>query len=118
MGIAGDWYSEQGSHMHLETDPSGGVTGTYTSALGRAAGTYPLVGRFDPLREAGRGTAIGWTVAWRNEDADAGSVTSWSGEYRAGDQERITAGWLLTRSADAPDSWESTMVGQDTFTRR
>jgi len=117
VGIAGDWYSELGSHMRLETDASGAVTGTYTSVLGRATGSYPLVGRFDPPRDAGHGTAVGWTVAWANEGADAGSVTAWSGQYQGQGVERISATWLLTRSATLPDAWESTMVGHDLFTR-
>ncbi|GAA2807859.1 avidin/streptavidin family protein [Kitasatospora paracochleata] len=117
MGIAGDWYSELGSHMRLDTDPSGAVTGTYTSALGRVSGAYPLVGRYDPPRKAAQGTALGWAVAWQNDSADAGSVTAWSGHYRGDGTERISATWLLTRSAEAPDTWESTVVGHDVFTR-
>jgi hypothetical protein len=118
MGIAGDWYSELGSHMRLDTDDSGGLTGSYTSAMGQATGGYPLVGRFDRPQQPDHGTAVGWTVAWHNERSDAGSVTSWSGQYQADGVERISATWLLTRSATAPDAWESTMVGHDLFTRQ
>ncbi|MEV4557821.1 avidin/streptavidin family protein [Kitasatospora sp. NPDC049285] len=118
MGITGDWYSELGSHMRLVAGPDGALTGTYLSATGRASGTYPLVGRIDPPRESGHGTAVGWAVAWQNENSDAGSVTAWSGQYQESEVERISATWLLTRSAEAPDAWESTVVGHDLFTRR
>lgn len=117
MNLAGDWYSELGSHMRLTTDPSGAITGTYTSAMGQASGQYPVVGRFDQPPQADHGTAVGWTVAWHNDQSDAGSVTSWSGQYQAEGTERISATWLLTRSAIAPDTWESTVVGHDLFTR-
>ncbi|MFJ1755921.1 avidin/streptavidin family protein [Kitasatospora sp. NPDC088134] len=118
MGITGDWYSELGSHMRLMAGPDGSLTGTYVSATGRASGRYPLVGRLAPPREAGHGTAVGWTVAWLNDSGDAGSVTSWSGQYQEGEVERISAAWLLTRSAEAPDAWESTVVGHDLFVRQ
>lgn len=117
MTIAGDWYNEFGSHMRLDTDPSGGITGMYVSAAGHASGRYVLVGRYDMPAGTGYSTALGWTVAWRNEDNDADSVTSWNGVYQDDGEERILATWLLTRSATAPDVWESTMVGQDVFTR-
>ncbi|WP_431677840.1 avidin/streptavidin family protein [Kitasatospora sp. KL5] len=117
MTIAGDWYNEFGSHMRLTADESGGLTGTYVSSAGHVAGPYDLTGRQDTPARPGHGTAVGWTVAWRNEQGDAGSVTSWSGQYLDGD-DTILATWLLTRSAAASDVWESTVVGQDVFTRR
>ncbi|MCD0486008.1 avidin/streptavidin family protein [Streptacidiphilus sp. ASG 303] len=120
MDISGDWYSRLGSRMHLETDPSGGVSGTYVSGTGHAVGPYPLVGRWDPLSSASQGTVLGWTVTWRNDRGDANSVTSWSGQYyddRGADGERICASWLLTTSAESVDAWRSTTVGQDVFTR-
>ncbi|WP_405013995.1 avidin/streptavidin family protein [Kitasatospora sp. NBC_01539] len=116
MTIAGDWYNEFGSHMHLTADPSGALTGTYESGAGHVAGPYELTGRHDGPVAPGRGAAVGWTVAWRNHGGDAGSVTSWSGQHLEEDG-TILATWLLTRSAAADDVWESTVVGQDVFTR-
>ncbi|MFJ5926022.1 avidin/streptavidin family protein [Kitasatospora sp. NPDC092948] len=118
MGITGDWYSELGSHMRLVAGPDGSLTGSYVSATGRASGAYPLVGRLVAPAQAGHGTAVGWTVAWHNDLGDAGSVTSWSGQYQQNGAEWISAAWLLTRSAEAPDDWESTVVGHDLFTRQ
>jgi hypothetical protein len=118
MSISGDWYNEIGSHMRITADPTGGVRGTYVSAAGHAVGTYPLVGRFDAAGVPEHGIPLGWTVAWRNGRTDAGSVTSWSGQYYEDGGERICATWLLTASATAANTWEATAVGQDVYTRR
>ncbi|MFE7857956.1 avidin/streptavidin family protein [Streptomyces sp. NPDC057403] len=117
MSISGDWYNEIGSHMRITTDPAGNVKGTYVSAAGHAIGTYPLVGRCEAAADPEHGTPLGWTVAWRNGRTDAGSVTSWSGQYYDDGDERICATWLLTASAAAANTWEATAVGQDVFTR-
>jgi hypothetical protein len=116
MSIAGDWYNEFGSHMHLTEDPSGGLTGTYVSGAGDAPGSYPLTGRRGVPAGSGVGTALGWTVAWQNEQGGAGSVTGWSGQYLP-DRETISATWLLTRPSVAEGVWESTVIGQDVFRR-
>ncbi|MFB7667733.1 avidin/streptavidin family protein [Kitasatospora sp. NPDC056138] len=116
MSIAGDWYNEFGSHMHLTADPSGGISGTYTSGAGHVAGQYELTGRCHASGQSGHGAAVGWTVAWHNQQSAPDSVTSWSGQYFE-DRERIFATWLLTRPSQAPDVWEATTVGQDVFTR-
>ena len=120
MSIAGDWYNELGSHMQVTVDPLGGITGTYVSATGHAAGPYTLVGRYDTPARDDLGTALGWTVAWRNESHDADSVTSWNGQYHHdGDgEERISTTWLLATAATAPDAWDATAVGQDVFSRQ
>ncbi|MEU6538510.1 avidin/streptavidin family protein [Streptomyces sp. NPDC047000] len=121
MTIGGDWYNEVGSHMTITADPTGGIRGGYVSAKGHAMGTYPLVGRYDTAALADHGTTVGWTVAWHNAGTDAGSVTSWSGQYYGdgdgGGGERICVTWLLTASANAANTWEATAVGQDVFTR-
>ncbi|MDH6126357.1 avidin/streptavidin family protein [Kitasatospora sp. GP82] len=116
MSIAGDWYNEFGSHMHLTAEPSGGISGTYTSGTGHAVGRYVVTGRYHASGQTGQGAAVGWTVAWHNQQSDAGSVTSWTGQYFE-NEERILATWLLTRPATAADVWEATTVGQDVFTR-
>ncbi|MFB7186452.1 avidin/streptavidin family protein [Streptomyces sp. NPDC056230] len=103
--------------MRLELDPLGTVSGEYVTAVGHAPGTYLLTGRHDGPTSLGQGVALGWTVAWRNEHGNVGSVTSWSGQFLA-DPERILTTWLLTRSAVPAQTWESTAVGQDVFTRQ
>ncbi|MFH8773671.1 avidin/streptavidin family protein [Streptomyces sp. NPDC017958] len=116
MPIDGEWYNEFGSKLHLEVDQEGTVSGRYVTAVGHAPGTYLLTGRHDGPTSPGNGIALGWTVAWRNEQGNVGSVTSWSGQFFA-DPERILSTWLLTRSAMV-EAWESTVVGQDVFTRQ
>ncbi|MEV0740218.1 avidin/streptavidin family protein [Streptomyces sp. NPDC050549] len=117
MSISGDWYNEFGSHLRITADPNGSIRGTYISATGHAVGTYPLVGRYDTAAVPGHGTPLGWAVAWRNGRTDAGSVTSWSGQYYEDGGEKIYVTWLLTASAIATSAWEATSVGQDVFTR-
>jgi len=117
MGISGDWYNGIGSQMRITADPTGCIRGTYVSAAGHAVGTYPLVGRCEVAAVPDHGTPLGWTVAWRNGRTDAGSVTSWSGQYYDDGGERICATWLLTASTTAANTWEATAVGQDVFTR-
>jgi hypothetical protein len=119
MAIGGDWYNEAGSHMRITAGPDGGIRGGYVSVKGHARGTYPLVGRYDTAALPDHGTTVGWTVAWHNDRTDAGSVTSWSGQYYGGDgeAERICVTWLLTASANPANTWEATAVGQDVFTR-
>ncbi|MFI6402294.1 avidin/streptavidin family protein [Streptomyces sp. NPDC050548] len=117
MSISGDWYNEFGSHLRITADPNGSIRGTYISATGHAVGAYPLVGRYDTAAVADHGTPLGWTVAWRNGRTDAGSVTSWNGQYHEDGGERIYVTWLLTASAIAANAWEATAVGQDVFTR-
>ncbi|MEV4612461.1 avidin/streptavidin family protein [Kitasatospora sp. NPDC049258] len=117
MSIAGDWYNQFGSHMQLAVEPSGSVSGVYTSGTGHVVGSFEIAGRCRPAGRPELGSAVGWTVAWHNQETDEGSVTSWSGQYFEREQ-RIAAMWLLTRPASTADAWEATMVGQDVFTRQ
>lgn len=117
QGLAGTWFNELGSTMVLTVDPSGGLSGTYNSAVGNAENEYPLVGRFDSAPVSGNGTALGWAVAWRNSFRNAHSTTTWSGQYFGGANEHIDTQWLLTSGTTAADEWKSTLVGRDVFTR-
>ncbi|KUN80527.1 hypothetical protein AQJ66_25600 [Streptomyces bungoensis] len=117
MSIDGEWYNEFGSQLRFEADQEGTVSGAYVTAVGHAPGTYLLTGRHVGPTGPGHGMALGWTVAWRNDHGDLGSVSSWSGQFMAG-PERILTTWLLTRSAATTETWESTVVGQDVFTRQ
>ncbi|MFB7663225.1 avidin/streptavidin family protein [Kitasatospora sp. NPDC056138] len=117
-GITGTWYNELGSTLVVTASADGGLTGTYNSAVGNAQNTYALTGRFDSAPATdGSGTALGWSVAWRNDFRDAHSATTWSGQYFGGAQERIDTQWLLTSGTTAANEWQSTLVGHDVFTR-
>ncbi|KAJ7081175.1 Tamavidin2, avidin-like biotin-binding proteins from an edible mushroom [Mycena belliarum] len=115
MGLAGDWYNELGSHMTLVVDGDGGLSGTYCSPVGDATGDHVLAGRYDTDPPSGEGTTVGWAVSWSD---DASSTTAWGGQYFDDDSgERIITNWLLTSSTTADSVWESTNIGNDTFTR-
>jgi hypothetical protein len=121
--ISGTWYNQLGSIMTLTTDGDGGLSGTYESAVGEAADSYILAGRYDADPPSdGSGTSIGWAVSFRNDELNAHSTATWSGQYFAESDddtipERILTHWLLTSSTVPDDVWKSTNVGSDTFTR-
>lgn len=117
MAIGGKWYNELGSWMVLQLGADGrSLTGTYHSAVGQAVEEYVLTGRLDG--NAGASTGLGWVVSWQNQQLNAHSVTTWSGQYRIVDgQEFITTTWLLTREGNPNEDWESTLVGKDVFSR-
>jgi hypothetical protein len=117
MSINGIWYNELGSRMELQVLQDGNVTGAYESKVGDVVGRYRLDGRVHTAPLPGEGQAIAWTVAWQNSRQDAHSVTAWSGQYQEADEASISALWLLTMETPPPDSWESTLAGEDVFTR-
>lgn len=116
-GITGTWYNQLGSTLIVTATEDGGLTGTYESAVGNAQNRYVLTGRYDTAPTGGSGTALGWTVGWRNEYRDAHSATTWSGQFFGGDKARITTQWLLTSGTTEANEWQSTMVGHDLFGR-
>lgn len=119
MPVDGDWYNELGSKMSI-MPLSGGARefrGFYDSKVGDASGQYELLGRLGESEKATYGTPLGWTVVWSNGANDAFAATVWSGQYLQGEDEKILTTWLLTRSTDAGEAWEATVVGQDVFRR-
>ncbi|MFB7181112.1 avidin/streptavidin family protein [Streptomyces sp. NPDC056257] len=116
-GITGTWYNQLGSTFIVTANADGGLTGTYESAVGNAESRYVLTGRYDAAAADGTGTALGWTVAWKNNYRNAHSATTWSGQYVGGAEAKINTQWLLTSGTTAADAWKSTLVGHDTFTK-
>jgi Avidin family len=116
MNIDGEWFNEYGSVAILTSDGKGGLTGTYESTVGDAKGTYALTGRYIPTEAAGAGIALGWAVSWHNQYQNAHSVTTWCGQLLDFFQ-RIPTTWLLGKETTPLELWESTVVGQDAFTR-
>jgi hypothetical protein len=93
------------------------VRGTYCTAVGGAKGPYALGGRrvSAPSRQ---GEAVGFVVAWTNDEWSSQSATTWSGQYQVvGGAEVLHTTWLLTRETDPAEDWQSSFVGQDVFTR-
>lgn len=114
MGLAGTWYNELGSPMEITVNGSL-LTGTYRSGVG-AEGTYSLTGAFDANPLANKSQSLGFVVAWQNAESNYHSTTSWSGRYlQTATGEMLATFWLLT--AEQPDQWEGTLIGEDTFTR-
>jgi hypothetical protein len=116
MDINGNWYNEYGSVAILTADGNGGLTGTYQSTVGDAKGTYPLSGRYLSTEQSGHGIALGWSVSWSNQYQNACSVTAWCGQLFDYFQ-RMTTTWLLSSETTPLELWQSTLVGQDVFTR-
>nr|6GMI_A Chain A, Streptavidin [Streptomyces avidinii] len=140
-GITGTWYNQLGSTFIVTAGADGALTGTYESAVGNAESRYVLTGRYDSAPATdGSGTALGWTVAWKNNYRNAHSATTWSGQYVGGAEARINTQWLLTVGTTSPlsealtkanspaeaykasrgagaNAWASTLVGHDTFTK-
>ncbi|KDR68308.1 hypothetical protein GALMADRAFT_78940 [Galerina marginata CBS 339.88] len=121
--LSGDWHNQLGSKVHFIADADGGITGKYHSAVGKVEDFYILIGRFDTNPPENEGVSVGWTVTWRNvvdgKENNRHSTTTWSGQYfdTTSGVERIVTNWLLTRSTEAKDIWDSTNVGNDTFVR-
>ncbi|KAF7297533.1 Streptavidin [Mycena indigotica] len=116
--LTGTWHNELASVMHLKADGRGGLSGSYNSAVGNAQDNYVLTGRYDTTPPTGEGVALGWIVAWKNNELDAHSAAGWSGQFYAGASELediILTQWLLTTSTAPADNWESTQVGTDLF---
>nr|BAD91041.1 synthetic FSAKIT-EGFP [synthetic construct] len=117
-GITGTWYNQLGSTFIVTAGADGALTGTYESAVGNAESRYVLTGRYDSAPATdGSGTALGWTVAWKNNYRNAHSATTWSGQYVGGAEARINTQWLLTSGTTEANAWKSTLVGHDTFTK-
>jgi hypothetical protein len=117
VGVEGTWHNQLGSSMTLEVKGNE-LHGIYETAVGNAKGKYSLYGArvSDP---SSPGEALAFVVAWLNDEAGISqSVTAWSGQWQEVDgEEFIDTTWLLTREADRPEEWESTLVGKDVFTR-
>ena len=129
--LNGEWFNELGSNMTLTAVETGSLKGIYYSAVGNVPQEYPLSGRFDPTpTEAWTpnrvGVPVGWAVTFIYDDDDTDppvhihSTTTWSGLFfddNGGKPAKIITQWLLTRSMQESNIWESTHVGNDTFTR-
>jgi hypothetical protein len=119
MGLEGTWYNELGSTLVItQVDKDGTVSGTYETVVsnGCAKGVFAVTGRTDI---DGGGATVGFAVTWVNAQSKCNSTTTWAGQYRGPmGQESLTAVWLLVMKTDVEDSWASTLVGEDVFTRQ
>jgi Avidin family len=106
---ASTWKNQRGSSLVIASvdQKTGAISGTYTN---RAPGfplcaqtPYPLVGWV-------YGSAITFTVRWKNTQESCDSITAWSGNINFNDQ-KISTIWHLTI-----DNATSLKVGADEFT--
>lgn len=103
------WTNQRGSTLTIDSVGSNGqIAGTYVN---RAAGfgcqktPYPVIGWI-------YGTAITFTVAWKNPSASCQSITAWTGFYLKGE---IQTKWQLVE--DGATNPSQIMQGSDTFRR-
>ncbi|KAJ3851416.1 hypothetical protein EV368DRAFT_65762 [Lentinula lateritia] len=83
--LSGNWINELGSTMTLLADQNGGLS-----------------------------ISVGWVVTYNNEQRNAHSTATWSGQYfNNSSVETILTQWLLTTSSTQADVWESTLVGHN-----
>jgi len=117
VSLDGAWHNELGSTLTITTKDDGTLEGTYESRVGETTGSYPVTGRHHPRPGDGAGSAVGWVVSWTNSSTDCYSLTSWAGQYFAAEPERLSMTWLLVMEGAPGEAWESTLIGQDLFTR-
>ncbi|KAJ8514904.1 hypothetical protein ONZ45_g7600 [Pleurotus djamor] len=117
--ITGTWYNELGSRMDLTANDDGSLTGKYHSAVGDVPKIYALSGQYNLKSLAGRGVSLSWTVSFEVDTGDTHihSTSAWSGQFFASPEPVILTQWLLTRSGEREDLWESTHVGHDEFAK-
>nr|BAH20870.1 tamavidin1 [Pleurotus cornucopiae] len=115
--LTGTWYNELGSTMNLTANKDGSLTGTYHSNVGEVPPTYHLSGRYNLQPPSGQGVTLGWAVSFENTSANVHSVSTWSGQYFSEPAEVILTQWLLSRSSEREDLWQSTHVGHDEFSK-
>jgi Avidin family len=110
--VRGAWSNQLGSHLSLEVNGSGTLTGQYRSGTGPLAGTpYPLHGSCDP-RPTAFPMALGFVVDWR----EVHGATAWVGHYFP-EEEVIRMTWIMATETDPQDDWKSTIIGHDVFHR-
>lgn len=114
MDITGRWYNELGSTLLIQEVQNGIVQGLYSTVVsshGCAEGVFVVSGVTDT--DSG-GQAVAFSVAWQNGRCSCKSVTAWSGQIV---DDHISAFWLLTQETEPTQNWQSTIIGQDVFTR-
>ncbi|XP_035663539.1 avidin-related protein 1-like isoform X1 [Branchiostoma floridae] len=110
-GISGTWYNQKGSRMDIH-DNGVILEGKYHTGVGEVQ--TPIIG-FPPKTP---GKTFGWVVNWVKE-GDETSTTTWTAQcVEVKGEPALQTTWILRSEVEKPaDRWESTIVGQDTFTR-
>ncbi len=119
--LTGKYVNTLGSRMQLICTGSEGaaqLSGTYFSAVGNAAGTYPLTGYATSCDSSAVG---GFSVAWINEqNGNSHSATSWS--FSADHYDKppmvLQAYWTMVHATSNSDAWSATNLGFDLFAQQ
>lgn len=113
--FTGTWKNELNSVLKIKTDNNGNLYGKYMSAVGKANGTYPLVGFYE-TDSTTTIPSLGFIVHWHNEYMNAHANSVWSGFLING---KLSMQWILSSSPESANSiWKSTNIGRDTFTKQ
>ena len=116
--LTGYYENQLGSNMHIfcaETAESAILSGYYASAVGKAAGSYPLLGRATSCNNNAQG---GFVVSWINkQNGNSLSSTSWSFSVEQDHAGRmhLIAFWIMTSQTDTAGRWAGNNVGLDVF---
>jgi len=108
--LSGTWVNELGSIANIHAK-SGFIDGDYTSAVGAASGSYPLVGSYT------RGVCemtFGFVVTWDKPSLRGNTTTAWTGVMLNG---TLYTTWLLTQPVDVASAWKATNIGTNVFYR-
>ncbi len=108
--LGGRWRNDLGSELELH-DTDGFLSGRYTSAVGEARRSEPLIGFCTPPSGAAI-VVLAFVVRWPG----TGSVTSWTARYD-GERDSLEAAWLLEAASPSEAAWRSMQLGHDVFRR-
>jgi hypothetical protein len=109
------WVNELGSVVSFGNPSPGVLAGTYESKVGKAPGSYALLGSYDDLGVEGS-NSVAFCVTWSNAENNSHSSTAWAGQFQQdGAGACLVATWLLVGETAGGDDWDSTTVGQDVF---
>ena len=105
------WKNQLGSTMELNFNDDGTLNGTYTTGVGAATTSEPLVGTWLSGEES---ILVGFSVAWRhNKPGYPASLTSWTGVIQPAGHLKTT--WILVSDLPDYDAWKNTNINQDFF---
>ena len=113
LDISGSYRNELGSNVTLHANADGSLTGSYSSAVGNASGSYPLLG-------SASASTVGFCVTWNNKaHGDSDSTTCWTGQIMvdlALGRVQLDTFWILASKPSSVDTnWASNRVGNDVF---
>jgi hypothetical protein len=119
--IDGAWTNQNGSTVEFREAADGTLTGSYRSSKGRAA-----IGKHYPLSGVRNDEVVAFTVNWLDEDANLGSITSFSGRLvpDSNGEPTLHTVWILVRQwqdeakTNPTGAWNAFLTNADVFHRK